>query len=204
MVGGSSTRSESEKEKTKLRERQRRGITTKIFHGLRRHGGYNLSPRADINEVLRELAKEAGWSVDPDGTTYRNKLVNRCPTCGAPPSTTATPTSSSTVIAMGGRARGRGFGGESSTTSSPLCVDSTMIINTNNSGEANATATSSPFICGDIEIPLAFYIYSGLNHNSTTTAMGGVEVATPSHHHQQEAMASNHNTPIGSPLHRTN
>lgn len=64
-------RSESEKEKTKLRERKRRATTTKIFHGLRKWGGYSLSPRADINEVLRELAKEAGWVVEPDGTTYR-------------------------------------------------------------------------------------------------------------------------------------
>lgn len=68
-------RSEGEKEKTKLRERQRRAITTKIFHGLRKWGGYHLSPRADINEVLRQLAQEAGWVVEPDGTTYRARLV---------------------------------------------------------------------------------------------------------------------------------
>lgn len=73
-VGG--VRSESEKEKTKLRERQRRAITTKIFHGLRKWGGYHLSPRSDINEVLRELAKEAGWIVEPDGTTYRARVVS--------------------------------------------------------------------------------------------------------------------------------
>ena len=70
---GCGRRSESEKEKTKMRERQRRAITTNIFNGLRKHGGYRLSPRADINEVLRELAKEAGWVVQPDGTTYRSK-----------------------------------------------------------------------------------------------------------------------------------
>jgi hypothetical protein len=34
--------SASEKEKTKLRERQRRAITTKIFTGLRKYGGFNL------------------------------------------------------------------------------------------------------------------------------------------------------------------
>jgi hypothetical protein len=33
-------------------ERQRRAIIT-IFHSLRKHGGYLLSPNADINEVLR-------------------------------------------------------------------------------------------------------------------------------------------------------
>ncbi|KAI5057498.1 hypothetical protein GOP47_0027513 [Adiantum capillus-veneris] len=71
--------SASEKEKTKLRERNRRSITTKIFQGLRKYGGYNLAPRADINEVLRCLAAEAGWTVEEDGTTYRTQA----PTGGA-------------------------------------------------------------------------------------------------------------------------
>lgn len=70
----SSGRSESDKERTKMRERQRRAITTRIFHGLRKFGGYHLSRRSDINQVLRELAKEAGWVVEPDGTTYRYKV----------------------------------------------------------------------------------------------------------------------------------
>ncbi|TQE08584.1 hypothetical protein C1H46_005760 [Malus baccata] len=53
MAGTSgSGRSESEKEKTKMRERQMKAITTKIFHGLRKHGGYHLSPYGDINELL--------------------------------------------------------------------------------------------------------------------------------------------------------
>ncbi|KAK6150138.1 hypothetical protein DH2020_017663 [Rehmannia glutinosa] len=69
-------RSAVEKERTKMRERQRRSITTNIFHGLRKHGGYRLSPRADINEVLRHLALEAGWIVEPDGTTYRSTTVS--------------------------------------------------------------------------------------------------------------------------------
>lgn len=60
-----------EREKTKMRERQRRAITTKIFAGLRKYGGYNLPPRADINDVLRALAAEAGWVVEADGTSYR-------------------------------------------------------------------------------------------------------------------------------------
>ncbi|KAJ6423674.1 hypothetical protein OIU84_024616 [Salix udensis] len=81
----SSGRSESDKERTKLRERERRAITTRIFHGLRKFGGYHLSRRSDINQVLRELAKEAGWVVEPDGTTYRYKVVSRCPTCGVMP-----------------------------------------------------------------------------------------------------------------------
>ncbi|KAJ7528894.1 hypothetical protein O6H91_15G024500 [Diphasiastrum complanatum] len=71
LSGSMAKLSEKEKEKTKLRERQRRAITTRIFSGLRKHGGYNLPPRADINDVLKALAQEAGWIVEPDGTTYR-------------------------------------------------------------------------------------------------------------------------------------
>jgi hypothetical protein len=74
--GRTMRRTETEKEKTKMRERQRRAITTKIFQGLRKHGGYRLSPRADINELLRNLASEAGWVVLPDGTTYRSSTSN--------------------------------------------------------------------------------------------------------------------------------
>ncbi|KAL2474915.1 Beta-amylase 7 [Abeliophyllum distichum] len=76
------------KEKTKMRERQRRSITTKIFHGLRQHGGCRLSPRVDINQVLRHLAQEAGWVIEPDGTTYRSTSttttsgIRVCPLCG--------------------------------------------------------------------------------------------------------------------------
>ncbi|XAR64565.1 Beta-amylase [Bertholletia excelsa] len=96
-------RSMAEKEKTKMRERQRRSITTKIFHGLRKHGHYPLSPRSDINHVLRHLAMEAGWVVEPDGTTYRATPLdyNICPLCGARKrSDMLTPTSN--VVVEGG------------------------------------------------------------------------------------------------------
>ncbi|KAM2280356.1 hypothetical protein ACFX1S_041085 [Malus domestica] len=62
-----------EKERTKLRERQRRAITARILAGLRRHGNYNLRVRADINDVIAALAREAGWVVLPDGTTFPSK-----------------------------------------------------------------------------------------------------------------------------------
>ncbi|CAI0545579.1 unnamed protein product [Linum tenue] len=197
--GGSSARSESDKEKTKLRERQRRGITTKIFHGLRRYGGYHLSPRADINEVLRELAKEAGWIIEPDGTTYRYKLVNRCPTCGAGPSqasTTATPTASSTLVAGGGS----GSGGDCSTTTSPRRIDPSMaLINGVNSGRAvnggapNSVGSSSG---EQLDISPAFYIYNhpDLLHQpsipTTTNAVAeiGMPVNVPSVLHHQELL----------------
>lgn len=62
-----------EKERTKLRERHRRAITARILAGLRRHGNYNLRVRADINDVIAALAREAGWVVLPDGTTFPSR-----------------------------------------------------------------------------------------------------------------------------------
>ncbi|KAK9749400.1 hypothetical protein RND81_02G123500 [Saponaria officinalis] len=62
-----------EKERTKLRERHRRAITAKILTGLRCHGNYNLRFRADINDVIAALAREAGWVVLPDGTTFPSR-----------------------------------------------------------------------------------------------------------------------------------
>eukprot|EP01018_Ginkgo_biloba_P007850 Gb_02556 [translate_table: standard] len=63
---------EKEKERTKLRERQRRAVTSRILSGLRQYGNYTLPVRADINDVIAALAREAGWTVEPDGTTYRS------------------------------------------------------------------------------------------------------------------------------------
>lgn len=81
-------RPSEEKERTKIRERQRRAITGKILAGLRRHGNYNLRVRADINDVISALAKEAGWVVLPDGTTFPSKLQGARPVVN--PCTTAT------------------------------------------------------------------------------------------------------------------
>ncbi|KAL9245379.1 hypothetical protein vseg_019040 [Gypsophila vaccaria] len=71
--GGKRPRPLEEKERTKLRERHRRAITAKILTGLRRHGNYNLRVRADINDVIAALAREAGWVVLPDGTTFPSR-----------------------------------------------------------------------------------------------------------------------------------
>lgn len=73
--GGGSRRCRpfEEKERTKLRERHRRAITARILAGLRRHGNYNLRVRADINDVIGALAREAGWVVLPDGTTFPSR-----------------------------------------------------------------------------------------------------------------------------------
>lgn len=74
-VGGGARRCRplEEKERTKLRERHRRAITARILAGLRRYGNYNLRVRADINDVIGALAREAGWVVLPDGTTFPSR-----------------------------------------------------------------------------------------------------------------------------------
>lgn len=73
--GSRRSRPAEEKERTKLRERHRRAITGRILSGLRRHGNYNLRVRADINEVIAALAREAGWIVLPDGNTFPSSQV---------------------------------------------------------------------------------------------------------------------------------
>ncbi|KAK6934089.1 BES1/BZR1 plant transcription factor, N-terminal [Dillenia turbinata] len=62
---------EKEKGRTKLRERHRCAITSRMLAGLHQNGSFPLPARADMNEVLAALAREAGWTVDPDGTTCR-------------------------------------------------------------------------------------------------------------------------------------
>ncbi|XP_062224604.1 protein BZR1 homolog 4-like [Phragmites australis] len=60
-----------ERENNRLRERRRRAISSNIFAGLRAYGNYTLPKHCDNNEVLKALCDEAGWTVEPDGTTYR-------------------------------------------------------------------------------------------------------------------------------------
>uniref|UniRef100_A0A0E0CEX3 Beta-amylase n=1 Tax=Oryza meridionalis TaxID=40149 RepID=A0A0E0CEX3_9ORYZ len=42
-----------------------------MLSGLRQHGNFPLPARADMNDVLAALARAAGWTVHPDGTTFR-------------------------------------------------------------------------------------------------------------------------------------
>ncbi|XP_043713169.1 beta-amylase 2, chloroplastic-like [Telopea speciosissima] len=77
--GSRRCRPKEEKERTKLRERHRRAITARILAGLRRHGNYNLRVRADINDVIAALAREAGWVVLPDGTTFPSRSQSAKP-----------------------------------------------------------------------------------------------------------------------------
>lgn len=71
--GGTGRRKPSwrERENNKRRERRRRALAAKIYAGLRAQGNYNLPKHCDNNEVLKALCVEAGWVVEPDGTTYR-------------------------------------------------------------------------------------------------------------------------------------
>lgn len=71
--GGSGRRKPSwrERENNRRRERRRRAIAAKIYAGLRAQGNFNLPKHCDNNEVLKALCNEAGWIVEPDGTTYR-------------------------------------------------------------------------------------------------------------------------------------
>ncbi|XP_057805588.1 beta-amylase 7 isoform X1 [Salvia miltiorrhiza] len=95
QVGGARRcRPQEEKERTKLRERQRRAITAKILAGLRRHGNYNLRVRADINDVIAALAREAGWVVLPDGTTFPSRAQQSTRPTGGAQNTAVTSSSS--------------------------------------------------------------------------------------------------------------
>lgn len=70
---------DKEKERTKLRERHRRAITSRMLAGFRQYGNFPLPARADMNDVLAALAREAGWTVEADGTTYRSALAGPVP-----------------------------------------------------------------------------------------------------------------------------
>ena len=76
-LGGTRVPTWRERENNRRRERRRRAIAAKIFAGLRAYGNYNLPKHCDNNEVLKALCNEAGWTVEPDGTTYRKVTPRR-------------------------------------------------------------------------------------------------------------------------------
>ncbi|KAJ9671379.1 hypothetical protein PVL29_025192 [Vitis rotundifolia] len=94
MTSGTRLPTWKERENNKRRERRRRAIAAKIFAGLRMYGNYKLPKHCDNNEVLKALCNEAGWTVEPDGTTYRKgcKPVERMDIVGG--SASASPCSS--------------------------------------------------------------------------------------------------------------
>ncbi|CAH8319012.1 unnamed protein product [Eruca vesicaria subsp. sativa] len=99
MTSGTRMPTWRERENNKRRERRRRAISAKIFTGLRMYGNYELPKHCDNNEVLKALCNEAGWIVEPDGTTYRkgcSRPVERMEIGGSPCSSNfMSPTSSS-------------------------------------------------------------------------------------------------------------
>ncbi|KAI4343040.1 hypothetical protein MLD38_027588 [Melastoma candidum] len=94
MTPGARTPTWMERENNKRRERRRRAIAAKIFAGLRMYGNYKLPKHCDNNEVLKALCKEAGWTVEDDGTAYKKgcKPIERMDIIGG--STSASPCSS--------------------------------------------------------------------------------------------------------------
>lgn len=89
-----------ERENNRRRERRRRAIASKIFTGLRAHGNYTLRRHCDNNDVLKALCEEAGWTVEPDGTTYRKARVLPLP---PPVSVCLTPDHGRAPCRLGGR-----------------------------------------------------------------------------------------------------
>lgn len=83
-----------ERENNRRRERRRRAIAAKIYAGLRAQGNYNLPKHCDNNEVLKALCAEAGWIVEPDGTTYRKGCSRPTPMEIGGTSANITPSSS--------------------------------------------------------------------------------------------------------------
>ncbi|MCD9645530.1 hypothetical protein HAX54_034526 [Datura stramonium] len=78
-----------------LKSQASNNYITNILAGLRRHGNYNLRVRADINDVIAALAREAGWVVLPDGTTFPSRSQSQgTGTAGGTPSTMVTSSSS--------------------------------------------------------------------------------------------------------------
>ncbi|GJN38609.1 hypothetical protein PR202_gb27668 [Eleusine coracana subsp. coracana] len=73
-LGGTRVPTWRERENNRRRERRRRGDRRQDLAGLRAYGNYNLPKHCDNNEVLKALCNEAGWTVDPDGTTYRKVI----------------------------------------------------------------------------------------------------------------------------------
>nr|XP_034584437.1 protein BZR1 homolog 1-like [Setaria viridis] len=65
------TPSQVERENNRRRERRRRLVSSRIYTALRAEGNYTLPRNCDNNEVLKAVCREAGWVVEPDGTTYR-------------------------------------------------------------------------------------------------------------------------------------
>lgn len=164
--GGGNRRSRpvEEKERTKLRERRRRAITARILAGLRRHGNYNLRVRADINDVIAALAREAGWVVLPDGTTFPSKSQGQMPAGGnsavVTSSSSHVPSQQPPSVSLKGVASGYGSPLEYSAcpmkdvfipSPSPYDLSSSSRSQTSMVGDREAQRDNPPLIVGSID-----------------------------------------------------
>lgn len=164
--GGGNRRSRpvEEKERTKLRERRRRAITARILAGLRRHGNYNLRVRADINDVIAALAREAGWVVLPDGTTFPSKSQGQMPAGGnsavVTSSSSHVPSQQPPSVSLKGVASGYGSPLEYNAcpmkdvfipSPSPYDLSSTSRSQTSMVGDGEAQRDNPPLIGGSID-----------------------------------------------------
>ncbi|GMY33628.1 beta-amylase 8 [Fagus crenata] len=137
---------EKEKERTKLRERHRRAITSRMLAGLRQYGNFPLPARADMNDVLAALAREAGWVVDADGTTYRQSPMPMPMPVPVPTQTQSQfRVESPTVSGLGVKATATALecvlGIDESL--SPASLDSSVVIGERDNKYATASASAS-------------------------------------------------------------
>ncbi|KAJ6972322.1 hypothetical protein NC653_032791 [Populus alba x Populus x berolinensis] len=148
-VGARRSKPLEEKERTKLRERHRRAITARILAGLRRHGNYNLRVRADINDVIAALAREAGWVVLPDGTIFPSRSQGSRPAGG--PSAAITSSSSHLVsqLTPPGSLGGVSPGHQTSVEYNSCCMKGVFIPNPSPYDLSASTQSQTPGMVGE-------------------------------------------------------
>ncbi|XVE63362.1 hypothetical protein DITRI_Ditri07aG0014200 [Diplodiscus trichospermus] len=165
-----------ERENNRRRERRRRAIAAKIFSGLRMYGNYKLPKHCDNNEVLKALCNEAGWTVEPDGTTYRKgcKPVERMDIAGG--STTVSPHSSYHPSACAS------YNPSPASSSFPSPASSSFVINPNGDGNSlipwlkNLSSASSS---GSSSKLPHIYVHSGSISAPVTPPLSSPTARTP-------------------------
>lgn len=143
---------EKEKERTKLRERHRRAITSRMLAGLRQYGNFPLPARADMNDVLAALAREAGWTVELDGSTYRSSTPPTSQAGVFPARSVGSPLSAGSLKNCSGKAS---LDGQPSVlriddSLSPVSFDSVVVAERDTKSEkyASASPMNSPACLG--------------------------------------------------------
>lgn len=179
MTSGSRLPTWKERENNKRRERRRRAIAAKIYSGLRMYGNYKLPKHCDNNEVLKALCDEAGWAVEPDGTTYRKgcKPLEAMEVMGA--SATASPCSSYQPSPCAS------YNPSPASSSLPSPASSSYITNPNNP------------ITG---LPDANSLIPWLKNLSSASSSSASSSKPPYHHHSLYIHAGSISAPVTPPL----